>query len=66
MGSLFSWKGLMLSDTVLTTFIHWPETCGLNECIWGDAKLQQKSDSIPPKAMFGLETRMREWSYRVG
>lgn len=65
-GSLFSWKGLMLSDTVLTTFIHWLETCGLNECIWEDAKLQQKSDSIPPKAMFGLETRMREWSYRVG
>lgn len=62
-GSLFSWKGLMLSDTVLTSFIHWPETFGL-QCSRGDAKAQQKSDSIPPKAMFGLETRTREWSYK--
>lgn len=63
-GSLFSCKGLLLSDIALTPFIHWLETFGLNECSRGDAKLQWKSDSIPPKAMFGLETRTREWSYK--
>lgn len=63
-GSLFSWKGLMLSDTVLIPFIHWLETFGLNDCSWGAAKLQWKSDSTPQKAMFGLETRTRDWSYK--
>lgn len=45
----------MLSDTVLTSFIHWLENSGLNECSRGDAELQQKSDTIAPKAMFGLK-----------
>lgn len=54
-GSLISWRSLMLSDTVLTSFIHWLENSGLNECSRGDAELQQKSDTIAPKAMFGLK-----------
>lgn len=62
--SLFSWKGFMHTDNVLTSFIHWIEASGLNKCSQGDAKLQWKYNSIPPRAMFGLEARMRGWSYK--
>lgn len=55
---------VFLSDAVLMSFIHWPDTFGLKEHSQGDAKLQWKSDSIPSKAMFGLETRTREQSYK--
>lgn len=52
----------MLLDII--SFIHWIETSGLNKCSQGDAKLQWKYNSIPPRAMFGLEARMRGWSYK--